>query len=73
MAMTQSDGLTMTIHEVAKALGTSWGLAYDLAKRDELPVKVIRLGNKRMVVSRKSLEILLSGETGEKMDQEETE
>ena len=52
--------LTMTIPEVARVLGISRGLAYELAKRDELPVKVIRLGGKRMVVSRKALECLLS-------------
>jgi excisionase family DNA binding protein len=55
------DSLTMTIPEVAKALGISRGLAYELAKRDELPVKVIRLGNKRMVVPRRALERMLEG------------
>ncbi len=54
-----SDRLTMTIPEVAKMLGISRGLAYELAKRDELPVKVLRLGGKRMVVSRKALECIL--------------
>ena len=58
----------MTVPEVAKALGISRGLAYELAKRDELPVKVIRLGEKRMVVSRRAVEILLSsnGDAGDK-------
>lgn len=54
------DSLTMTIPEVAKALGISRGLAYELAKRDELPVKVLRLGDKRMVVPRIALERILS-------------
>lgn len=54
--------LTMTISEVAKALGISRGLAYELARRDELPVKVLRLGSKRMVVPRIALQKLLSGE-----------
>ena len=61
-----TDKLTMTISEVAKALGISRGLAYELAKRDELPVKVLRLGEKRMVVPRRALEDLLSGKQGEK-------
>ena len=54
-----ADSLTMTIPEVALALGISRGLAYELARRDELPVRVLRLGEKRMVVSRWALENLL--------------
>jgi len=49
----------MTIPELAKAMGISRGLAYNLAQRDELPVPVIKLG-RRMVVSRKSVDLLLS-------------
>jgi excisionase family DNA binding protein len=56
------DSLTMTIPEMARALGISRGLAYELARRGELPVKVIRLGEKRMVVSRQALEEFLLGE-----------
>lgn len=52
--------LTMTVPEIAKAMGISRGLAYDLARRDALPVPVIRLG-KRMVISRKAVEVLLGG------------
>jgi excisionase family DNA binding protein len=58
----------MTIPEVAKALGISRGLAYELAKRSELPVSVIRIGQKRMCVSRQALEDLLSGRQVEKAD-----
>jgi excisionase family DNA binding protein len=58
--------LTMTIPEAARALGISRGLAYELAKRDELPVKVIRIGNKRMVVPRQALETLLACKQSEK-------
>lgn len=54
-----SYSLTMTIPEVARALGISRGLAYDLARRDALPIPVIRLG-RRMVLSRKAVELLLS-------------
>lgn len=56
-----ADSLTMTIPEAAKALGISRGLAYELAKRDELPVPVIKLG-RRMVLSRRAVEKLLNGE-----------
>ena len=55
-----SETLTMTIPEVARALGISRGLAYDLANRDELPVKILRLGEKRMVVPRRALESVLN-------------
>ncbi len=61
MNTSRIDTLTMTIPEVAKALGISRGLAYELAKRDELPVKVLRLGEKRMVVSKRALERMLEG------------
>ncbi|MFC2035272.1 helix-turn-helix transcriptional regulator [Chloroflexota bacterium] len=54
-----SDKLTMTIPEVANVLGISRGLAYELAKRDELPVKVLRIGERRMVISRIALDRLL--------------
>jgi excisionase family DNA binding protein len=50
----------MPIKEVAKVLGISLGLAYDLARQDKLPVPVIRLG-RRMVLSRRAVEALLSG------------
>jgi len=53
-----NDSLTMTIPEVAKALGISRGLCYDLARQNKLPVKVIKLG-RRMVLSRKAVEELL--------------
>ena len=55
-----NNSLTMTIPEVARALGISRGLAYELARRDELPVLVIKLG-RRMVLSRRAVELLLSG------------
>ena len=58
-----ADALTMTIPEVAKALSISRGLAYDLARQDRLPVKVIRLGERRMVVSRAALEEVLAPTT----------
>jgi len=60
--MQNSECLTLGISSVAKALGISRGLAYQLARRDELPVKVIKLG-KRMVVSRQAIERLLQEDT----------
>ena len=54
-----ADSMTMTIPEVARVLGISRGLAYELAKRDELPVRVLRLGDKRMVIPRIALERML--------------
>ena len=56
--MGDNQKLTMTISEFAEASGISRNLAYDLARRNELPVPVIRFG-RRMVVSRKALERLL--------------
>jgi predicted DNA-binding transcriptional regulator AlpA len=52
---------TMTMPELAVALGISTGLTYQLANQDRLPVKVIRLGNKRKVVSRAAVAEFLSG------------
>jgi predicted DNA-binding transcriptional regulator AlpA len=58
-----TESFTMTIPEVAKVLGLSRGLAYDLARRDALPIKVIRLGDKRMVVAKRSVDELLGNRT----------
>jgi excisionase family DNA binding protein len=57
-----SPRLTLTIEEVAAALGIDRSTAYDLAARDGLPVPVLRLG-RRMVVGRAALERVLAGET----------
>ena len=59
-----SESLTVTIPEVAKALGISRGTAYSLARQGLLPIPVIKLGPKRMVVSRHALERLLGGDDG---------
>jgi excisionase family DNA binding protein len=55
----------MTIPEAAEALGISRGLAYELARRGELPV--LRLGSKRLVVPRQALEELLSSKSRQKV------
>ena len=50
--MTADKRLTMTISEFAEVIGCSRHLAYSLARQNKLPVDVIRLGSKRMVLSR---------------------
>ena len=50
---------TLTIEEVAGRLGVCRTTAYELARRNELPVPVIYLG-RRMVVSRHALEAMLA-------------
>ncbi|MFC2059008.1 helix-turn-helix domain-containing protein [Chloroflexota bacterium] len=59
-----TESLVMSIPEFAKVCSISRALAYDLARRNELPVPVIRLG-RRMVLSRKAVERLLSSEESE--------
>jgi excisionase family DNA binding protein len=53
---------TLTIEEMAVRLGIARSTAFALAKRDALPVPVIRLG-RRLVVSRELLERVLAGES----------
>jgi predicted DNA-binding transcriptional regulator AlpA len=60
----RDDRLTLSIPEFAAMTGCSRHLAYYLARQDKLPVPVIKLGDKRLVVSRKAVERLLSGEVG---------
>lgn len=55
--------LTMSIAEFAATTGISRNLAYSLARQNKLPIPVIRLGEKRMVVSCKAVEKLLDGES----------
>ena len=62
--MATSERLTLSVKEAANLLGISKNLAYDLAKRGELP-GAIKLGQKRIVVSRARLEHLIQGETNE--------
>lgn len=52
------DRLTLNIEDAARLLGINRSTAYELARRDALPVPVIRLG-RRMVVSRRAMETLL--------------
>lgn len=59
--MVNDQRLTLTVKEAATMLGISRNLAYELAKRGELP-GVIKLGEKRIVVSKIQLERVLQGE-----------
>ena len=59
--VTDNGRLTLTVKEAAAMLGISRNLAYELARRGELP-GVIKLGEKRLVVSRQALGELLAGE-----------
>lgn len=59
--MVTSERLTLTIKQTAAILGISKNLAYQLAREGKLP-GVIKLGDKRLVVSRIQLENLLQGE-----------
>ena len=58
----ETERLVMTIPEFAEATGCSRNLAYSLARKNRLPVPVIRLGQKRMCVSRMAVERLLQGD-----------
>lgn len=53
----------MGIKELAARLGVGRSLAYALARRDQLPVPVIRVGT-RVVVSRYAVEKLLGESVG---------
>ncbi len=51
---------TLTIPEVAAALGLARSTAYELAAADRLPVPTIRAG-RRLLVSRAALDRLIDG------------
>jgi len=59
--MVTNERLTMTIREFSEATGCSANLAFRLARQNKLPVPVIYIGEKRMCVSRRAVEALLSG------------
>jgi len=65
----ENERLTLKIKEAAAMLGISKNLAYELARRGELP-GVIKLGQKRLVVSKLAIERLLQGEDTRKGDRE---
>jgi predicted DNA-binding transcriptional regulator AlpA len=57
----ETECLTMTLPEFARATGISKNLAYSLAATDSLPVPVIKLG-RRLLLSRKAVSRFLDGE-----------
>ncbi len=57
--MTRKEGLTWTVPEVAKLLGISRGLAYELVRQGKLPA--LRFG-RRLLIPRVALMRLLAGE-----------
>jgi len=59
-AATKPEPQTITVEQAGAMLGIGRGLAYELAKRGELP-GVLRLGH-RYVVSRQRLEATLQGD-----------
>ncbi len=60
--MNEDRRLTYTVAETAAKLGISKNLAYSLASQNRLP-GVIKLGGKRLVVSKAILNRVLNGET----------
>jgi predicted DNA-binding transcriptional regulator AlpA len=61
MQTNQCNRAIATIEEVAETFGIARSTAYDLAKRDALPVPVIRLG-RRLMVSRRALDHLFASD-----------
>jgi excisionase family DNA binding protein len=53
-----SERLTYTIEETAGLLGVGRGTCYEAARRNELPVPVIRIG-RRLLVSKAGLDAVL--------------
>jgi len=62
--MATANRVCISVTEAAKMLSISKNLAYDLARRGELP-GAIRLGQRRIVVSLRQLERLLEGRDDE--------
>ena len=58
--MDNNERLTMTITEFAGLTGCSRNLAFSLARKDQLPIPVIFVGQRRMVVSRAAVMALLA-------------
>jgi len=56
-----NEKLTLSVKEAAVQMGISKNLAYSLVKQGKMP-GAIKLGQKRIVVSRIQIERLLSGQ-----------
>jgi len=68
MVSREDKRLTLNIPEAAELLGISRVLGYELVARGEFPVPVIRLGAKRIVVSRRAIMELLGDTQGVESD-----
>jgi excisionase family DNA binding protein len=64
-----NEPLTMTVEEAAELLGVSRGLAYEAARRGELPT--IRLGRRLLVPTARLLE-LVGAENGHTPERKES-
>ena len=62
MQSTEPERMTISVEAAASQLGIGRNLAYELARRGELP-GAIRLG-RRILVSKKALETFLAGHNG---------
>lgn len=62
-AKRRPERLTYTVEEAALALGISRGLAYDMVRQGVIPS--LRLGQRRVLVPRSSLEALLAPSRGD--------
>ncbi|MBA7707535.1 hypothetical protein ES703_116409 [subsurface metagenome] len=69
--VTETKRLTLSISDAAAMLGISRNLAFSLARQNKLPVPTIKLGERRMVVSRAAMEKMLLGGNGDKQDSEQ--
>jgi len=64
---TQNDSRTVSVETAGAMLGISRPTAYKLARLDQFPTPIIRLG-RRMVVSREAVEELLARRKPETVD-----
>lgn len=65
--MAKDQSLVVDIKELAALLSISKGTCYSLARRNELPVPVIRIGQRRVVCSRSAVaDLIAQRKTGEK-------
>jgi excisionase family DNA binding protein len=58
---------TMTLDELAQRMGVSLTVAYELAKRNELPLPMIRIG-RQYRFSRRAYEALLDAQHPDRSD-----
>lgn len=62
-----NERLTMSVAEFALLSGVSKATAYDLIKRNKFPVSVLRIGAKRVLLSRREVYDYLNGQKKENL------